>query len=61
MVARALANDYPLRRVEEHARSHDAAIAALTDSPPVPAAQPPVGSALRNLAPDLDLASLTAP
>jgi 1,4-alpha-glucan branching enzyme len=61
MVTRALASDYPLRRVEEHARSHDAAIAALTDSPPVPAAQPPVGSALRNLAPDLDLASLTAP
>ena len=61
MVTRALAGDYPLRRVEEHQRSHDAATRALTDSAAVPALPPSVGSALRNLAPDLDLASLTAP
>jgi 1,4-alpha-glucan branching enzyme len=60
MVSRKVASDYPLRRVEDHARNHDAAITALTDSSAVPAASP-VGSALRNLAPDLDLASLTAP
>ena len=61
MVTRELASDYPLRRVEEHARNHDAAIRALTDSAAVPSQPSSVGSALRNLAPDLDLASLTAP
>jgi 1,4-alpha-glucan branching enzyme len=61
MVSRELAADYPLRRVEEHLRSHDAALAALTDSAGVPSARPSVGSALRHLAPDLDLASLTTP
>jgi 1,4-alpha-glucan branching enzyme len=57
MVTRDLASDYPLRRVEEHVRGHDAALAALTDSPEGPL----VGPALRHLAPDLDLASLTTP
>jgi 1,4-alpha-glucan branching enzyme len=61
MVSRELAADYPLRRVEGHLRSHDAALSALTDSAGVPSARPPVGSALRDLAPDLDLASLTTP
>jgi 1,4-alpha-glucan branching enzyme len=55
MITRNLAADYPLRRFEEHAAEHDAALRALTDSAPVP--EP----ALRNLAPDLALASLTAP
>jgi 1,4-alpha-glucan branching enzyme len=61
MVTRELAADYPLRRVEDHLRSHDAALAALTDSAGVPPARPSVGPALRHLAPDLDLASLTTP
>jgi 1,4-alpha-glucan branching enzyme len=61
MVTRELAADYPLRRVERHLRSHDAALAALTDSAGVPPARPSVGPALRHLAPDLDLASLTTP
>jgi 1,4-alpha-glucan branching enzyme len=55
MVTRGLAADYPLRRFESHLAEHDAALRALTDSAPVP--EP----ALRNLAPDLALASLTTP
>ena len=47
-----LADDYPRRRVGGHAEALDAALAALTDSAPVP--QP----AVRNLAPELDLAPL---
>jgi 1,4-alpha-glucan branching enzyme len=54
MVTRALAADYPLRRFEGHRAQHDAALRALTDSASVP--EP----ALRHLAPDLDLAPLTA-
>lgn len=54
MSARALAADYSRRRVETHSRALDAALAALADSA---SAQPE----LRNLAPDLDLASLTTP
>jgi 1,4-alpha-glucan branching enzyme len=61
MATRELAGDYPRRRVEEHRANHDAALAALTDSPPVPPARPPVAAELRQLAPDLDLAALTAP
>jgi 1,4-alpha-glucan branching enzyme len=61
MATRDLAGDYPRRRVEEHRANHDAALAALTDSPPVPPARPPVAAELRQLAPDLDLAALTAP
>ena len=57
MVTRDLAADYPLRRVEEHLLGHDAALAALTDSEVLPRVEP----ALRHLAPDLDLASLTTP
>jgi 1,4-alpha-glucan branching enzyme len=49
-VSRDLAADYPLQRVRAHAENHDAALGALKDSP-----------ALRNLAPDLDLAPLCAP
>jgi 1,4-alpha-glucan branching enzyme len=54
MVTRDLAGDYPLRRVEEHLANHETALAALTDSADV-------APALRHLAPDLDLASLTTP
>jgi 1,4-alpha-glucan branching enzyme len=54
-VTRELAADYPLRRAREHAANHDAALAALADSAPVP--EP----TLRHLAPQLDLASLLAP
>ncbi|HYP47478.1 MAG TPA: 1,4-alpha-glucan branching protein domain-containing protein [Thermoleophilaceae bacterium] len=55
MHTRALAADYPEQRVREHRAAHDAALAALRDSGPVPAGE------LGNLAPDVDLASLTAP
>jgi 1,4-alpha-glucan branching enzyme len=53
-VTHALAADYPRERVESHARELDAALAALKDSgtPPDPA--------VRNLAPDVDLAPLFA-
>ena len=61
MATRELAGDYPQRRVDGHLASHDGALAALTDSSPVPPARPPVGAALRHLAPDLDLAALTTP
>jgi 1,4-alpha-glucan branching enzyme len=47
-----LAGDYPRSRVRGHAEALDAALAALTDSAPVP--EP----AVRNLAPELDLAPL---
>jgi 1,4-alpha-glucan branching enzyme len=52
---RALADDYPLRRIEGHRAAHDAALGALADSAPV--REPSV----RNLAPDLALSSLAAP
>ena len=55
MVDRDLAADYPQRRLHAHEANLDAALAALTDSAAVP------DPAVRNLAPDLDLASLTAP
>jgi 1,4-alpha-glucan branching enzyme len=55
MATRELAADYPLERVRAHAAGLDAALAALKDSPAVPE------SALRNLAPDLDLAPLVTP
>jgi 1,4-alpha-glucan branching enzyme len=54
-VTRDLAADYPLKRVREHAAGVDAALAALTDSAPVPEPK------LRALAPDLHLASLVTP
>jgi 1,4-alpha-glucan branching enzyme len=56
MVTRELAGDYPQRRLEAHALALDSALAALADS-----ATAPVTPQLRNLAPDLDLASLTTP
>ena len=49
-----LAADYPRERVESHARELDAALAALKDSSAAP------DPALRNLAPELDLAPLFA-
>jgi 1,4-alpha-glucan branching enzyme len=55
LATRDLAADYPQRRVREHLAAHDAALAALKDSAPVP------DPAVRNLAPDLDLAPLLAP
>jgi 1,4-alpha-glucan branching enzyme len=50
-----LSGDYPARRLRGHAAAHDAALAALRDSAPVP------DPAVRNLAPDLDPAPLLAP
>jgi len=54
-VTRDLASTYPLERVEGHRAAHGAALRALTDSATVP------DHAVRNLAPDLDLAPLLAP
>jgi 1,4-alpha-glucan branching enzyme len=55
LVTRDLAGDYPQRRVEAHLAEHEAALAALGE------AEVSSSAALRNLAPDLDLASLTTP
>ena len=49
-----LAADYPMERVSSHSRELDAALAALTDSGAVSQA------AVRNLAPDVELAPLFA-
>ena len=54
-VTHDLAGDYPERRVAAHAEALDAALAALTDSAPVP------DPAVRNLAPGLDLSPLLSP
>ena len=54
-VTHDLAGDYPSRRMDAHAEALDAALAALTDSAPVP--EPTV----RNLAPGLDLSPLLSP
>jgi 1,4-alpha-glucan branching enzyme len=51
LVTRGLAGDYPRRRFEQHLADHDAAVRGSEDMAP----------ALRHLAPDLDLASLTTP
>jgi 1,4-alpha-glucan branching enzyme len=50
-VTRELAGDYPMRRFEQHLADHDAALRGARG----------LGPALRHLAPDLDLASLTTP
>jgi 1,4-alpha-glucan branching enzyme len=57
MSARELAADYPQRRLQSHRGALDAALAALADSARAPEPDP----RLRDLAPDLDLASLTTP
>jgi 1,4-alpha-glucan branching enzyme len=54
-LTRGLSDDYPLQRIEGHAAALDAALGALADSAAVP--EP----SLRNLAPDLALASLATP
>jgi predicted glycosyl hydrolase (DUF1957 family) len=54
-VTNDLAADYPQRRMAGHRVAHDAALNGLGDSGAV---QDP---ALRNLAPDLDLAPLITP
>jgi len=54
-LTRGLAGGYPLERIEGHRDALDAALLALADSAAVP--EP----SLRNLAPDLALASLVAP
>jgi 1,4-alpha-glucan branching enzyme len=54
-VSGELAADYPWRRVAAHEAEHEAALAALGYAPS------PVRPGVRNLAPDLDLAPLTAP
>jgi 1,4-alpha-glucan branching enzyme len=51
LVTRDLAGDYPLRRVEAHLAEHERALGGELSS----------SAALRNLAPDLHLASLIAP
>ena len=55
MASRELALDYAERRLAGHVAALDAALGALTDS------APPTERELRNLAPDLALASLTTP
>jgi hypothetical protein len=55
MVTRDLAADYPAERMRLHGDALDAALAALTDSAPVP------DPSLRGLAPHLDLSPLTTP
>ena len=55
MATRELAGDYPRERLEAHRADLDTALGALADSAALP--EPSV----RNLAPDLDLASLTSP
>ena len=54
-VTHELAGDYPLERVHAHSQELDAALAALTDSGAVSDA------AVRNLAPQVELAPLLAP
>ena len=54
-VTHELAGDYPQDRVAGHSRELDAALAALKDSGAVP------DGTLRNLAPEVELASLFAP
>jgi 1,4-alpha-glucan branching enzyme len=56
MATRELAGDYPGERLQAHTANLDAALGALADSAGVLP-----DPALRNLAPDLDLASLTSP
>jgi 1,4-alpha-glucan branching enzyme len=58
MATRALAGDYPVERLEGHGAGLEAALGALEGSEVTSGAVPE--PALRNLAPDLDLASLTA-
>ena len=55
MVSRELAGDYPQQRLEGHRRAFDAALAALRHSRAAPDPR------VRDLAPHLDLASLTTP
>ncbi len=64
MATRALAADYPERRVRNHAAAFDAALAALDGAVkdfPAMQGRSPMEPALRGLAPDLDLAPLLAP
>ena len=55
MVSRELAGDYPQQRLEGHRRAFDTALAALRHSRAAPDPR------VRDLAPHLDLASLTTP
>ncbi len=60
-VTRDLAADYPHERVREHARAHEAALHALVPGGSGYPSRSVPDPALRNLAPDLDLAPLVAP
>jgi 1,4-alpha-glucan branching enzyme len=63
METRALAADYPERRIRNHAAAFEDALAALDGAVKDFRAMPPstIQPALRGLAPDLDLAPLLAP
>ena len=59
MATRRLAADYPAERLAGHAAAHERALAAAAAEVLSPESDP--GVSLRNLAPHLDLASLTTP
>ena len=61
LATRELAGDYPRERLEAHGANLEAALAALAGSPAEVISGAVPEPALRNLAPDLDLASLTSP
>jgi 1,4-alpha-glucan branching enzyme len=61
MVTRDLAGAYPEERLAEHGAALDAALGALAGGPAGVSSAAVPAPALRNLAPDLDLASLTTP
>jgi 1,4-alpha-glucan branching enzyme len=61
MVTRELAGDYPRERLAAHGAGLEAALQALGRTGPAVTSRAVPEPALRNLAPDLDLAALTSP
>ncbi len=61
MATRELAGDYPRERLDGHGAELEAALGALAAQPVDVTSRPVPEPALRSLAPDLDLASLTSP